>query len=157
MNYERVSFTMSKPVVGKMKNQRTKMKTILVIEDNSEILENLTEFLEMEGFKVLAADNGKKGVEIARAIIPDLILCDVLMREMDGHEVLHLLLESAKTHEIPFIFSTSMSEKIDRAESLSLGADDYIVKPFELDDLLKIIEAWLISGSKRHTIATTAN
>jgi DNA-binding response OmpR family regulator len=125
------------------------MKTILLIEDNKEILENLTEYLELEGFKILLADNGKRGIELAREFIPDLIVCDVKMREMDGHEVLHQLLDTAKTHDIPFIFSTSMSEKNDRIESLNLGADDYIIKPFEPEALLKIANSLIKSGSKR--------
>ncbi|MGE0638238.1 MAG: response regulator [Bacteroidia bacterium] len=125
------------------------MKTILLIEDNKEILENLTEYLELEGFKILLADNGKRGIELAREFIPDLIVCDVKMREMDGYEVLHQLLDTAKTHDIPFIFSTSMSEKNDRTESLNLGADDYIIKPFEPEALLKIANSLIKSGSKR--------
>ena len=130
------------------------MQTILVIEDNEEILENLIEYMEMEGYKILAANNGQRGVELARELIPDLIICDVLMGGMDGHEVLRLLLDSAKTNEIPFIFSTSMSEKVNRAEALKLGADDYIIKPFELEDLLKMVKTWIKSGSHRHRIAT---
>lgn len=126
------------------------METILLIEDTSDILENLTEFLEMEGYTILVANNGKKGVELARAFIPDLIICDVLMQEMDGHEVLRLLLATAKTHDIPFIFSTSLSEKFDKTQSLELGADDYIVKPFELETLLKMVKTRINSGSKRH-------
>lgn len=126
------------------------MKTILLIEDNQYILENLKEYLEMEGYQILSANNGEKGVELARQFLPDLILCDVLMREMNGHEVLHLLLETAKTQEIPFIFSTSLSEKIDRSESLKMGADDYIVKPFEMETLLKMVASWIKSGSNRH-------
>ena len=127
------------------------MKTILVIEDNPDILENIIELLEMEGYRILSANNGKEGVEIARKFIPDLIICDVLMQEMDGHEVLHSLMESAKTNEIAFIFSTSMSENVDRAEALDLGADDYLVKPFELETLLSMVEIWLKSGSRRDT------
>ena len=127
------------------------MKTILVIEDNPDILENIIEFLEMEGYRILSANNGKEGVEIARKFIPDLIICDVLMQEMDGHEVLHSLMESAKTNEIAFIFSTSMSENVDRAEALDLSADDYLVKPFELETLLSMVEIWLKSGSRRDT------
>jgi DNA-binding response OmpR family regulator len=127
------------------------METILLIEDTNDILENLTEYLEMEGYNVLVADNGKKGIELAQEFVPDLIICDVLMHEMDGHEVLRLLLETAKTHEIPFIFSTSMSEKFDKMESLELGADDYIVKPFELEALLKMAKSWIKSGSKRQS------
>ncbi len=127
------------------------MKTILVIEDEKDILENLIEYFEIEGYKILVANNGKRGVELAREFIPDLIICDVLMREMDGHEVLHLLLNSANTYQIPFIFSTSMSEKIDREEALKLGADDYIIKPFELEALLKMAKTWIKSGSNRNS------
>ena len=116
------------------------METILLIEDNTDMLENLTEYLELEGYKILGSDNGKKGIELANKFIPDLIICDVLMREMSGHEVLRLLLNSSITSNIPFIFSTSLSEKIDKVESLKLGADNYIVKPFELETLLEMIK-----------------
>lgn len=126
------------------------MNTILVIEDTPDILENLTEYLEMEGYKILVASNGKRGVELAREYIPDLIICDVLMREMDGYEVLHILLDTSATYEIPFIFSTSMSESVDRATALKLGADDYIVKPFDVETLLKMAKTWIKSGSLRH-------
>jgi len=126
------------------------MKTILLIEDNIEILENFTEYFEIEGYKVLGASNGKSGVNIAREFIPDLIICDVLMPVMDGHEVLHLLLETSATYQIPFIFSTSMSEQVDRKEALGLGADDYIIKPFDLEILLKMVKTWIRSGSNRH-------
>jgi DNA-binding response OmpR family regulator len=126
------------------------METILLIEDNNEILENLTEYLEIEGYKILAASDGKSGVQLAIEFIPDLIICDVLMPEMDGHEVLHLLLETSATYQIPFIFSTSMSEQVDRKEALSLGADDYIIKPFDVEALLKMIKIWIKSGSSRH-------
>jgi DNA-binding response OmpR family regulator len=125
------------------------MKKILLIEDTYDILENLTEYLEMEGYNILVANNGKKGVELANEFIPDLIICDVLMRDMDGHEVLRRLLDTAKTHEIPFIFSTSMSERFDKMESLELGADDYIIKPFEPENLLRMVKTWIESGSKR--------
>lgn len=121
--------------------QDNDLQTILLIEDNPDILENLTEFLEMEGYKILSANNGKRGLELAAEFIPDLIICDVLMHEMDGYEVLRLLLDTTKTHEIPFIFSTSMSEKVNRTEAMKLGAADYIVKPFELTTLLKMVQA----------------
>jgi DNA-binding response OmpR family regulator len=135
-----------------LKNVNLKiMETILLIEDKADILENLTEYLEMEGYKILVANNGKRGVELAVEFIPDLIICDALMPEMDGHEVLYLLLEKPKTFEIPFIFSTSMSEKIDRTEALKLGADDYIIKPFELEALLKMTKTWIKSGSRRNS------
>jgi DNA-binding response OmpR family regulator len=127
------------------------METILVIEDNEDILENLTEYFEMEGYQILRANNGKRGVELASEFIPDLIICDVLMPEMGGYEVLHSLLNSSKTSEIPFIFSTSQSEKVDRTEALRLGADDYITKPFDMEVLLKMAKTWIISGSNRNS------
>lgn len=134
---------------GKKNELLDKAQTILLIDDNIDIIENLTEFLEMQGYKILVANNGGLGVELARKFIPDLIICDVLMPEMDGYEVLRLLLDTAQTQAIPFIFSTSMSEKIDRKESLKLGADDYIVKPFELEALLAIIKKWVSIGSQK--------
>ncbi len=125
------------------------MKTILLIENNAEMLENLTEYLEMEGFKTLVTDNGKRGLELAGEYLPDLIICDVLMPEMNGYEVLRFLLKSAKTSEIPFIFSTSVSEKNNRTKALKLGADDYIIKPFELETLLNMVKTCIKTGSKR--------
>ncbi len=121
------------------------MKKILLIEDTREILENFTEYLEMHGYEVHAADNGKGGVVLADEISPDLIICDALMAEMDGFEVLELIRKSAKTAEIPFIFSTSLSEKIDRTEALEMGADDYLVKPFDLSKLLEVVKKWTAS------------
>src|SRR6185295_3023141 len=99
------------------------MATILLIEDNLPILENLTEYFEMEGYKILIADNGKKGIDLARAYLPDLIICDTKMPVMDGYEVLHLILDFKRTYEIPFIFSTSNAENVDRIKALELGAD----------------------------------
>jgi DNA-binding response OmpR family regulator len=126
------------------------MATILLIEDNLSILENLSEYFEMEGYKILIADNGKNGIELARDHIPELIICDTKMPIMDGYEVLHLILDMAKTYEIPFIFSTPNSENVDRTKALELGADDYIIKPFELQTLLVMAKKWIKSGSKRH-------
>lgn len=126
------------------------MKTLLIIEDTEAILENLTEYFEMAGFKIFGARNGKIGVDMAEELTPDLIICDVLMPEMDGYQVLDKLLHMAKTFHIPFIFSTSMSEKVNRQQALEFGADDYIIKPFELDSLLTMVNSWLKSGSLRH-------
>lgn len=123
------------------------MATILLIEDNLTILENLTEYFEMEGYKILTATNGKKGIELANKNIPDLIICDTKMPAMDGYEVLQLILELKKTHEIPFIFSTSNSENVDRTKALELGADDYIIKPFELQTILAMAKKWIKSKS----------
>ncbi len=124
-------------------------KTILLIEDNTEILDNLSEFLELEGYATLLAQSGKMGIELAERFIPDLIICDVLMHGMDGHEVLLHLLSCSKTNKIPFIFSTSLCESCDKRDALLLGADDYLVKPFQLEILLGVTKKWLKLGTRR--------
>jgi DNA-binding response OmpR family regulator len=128
---------------------QTSIKTILLIESNPDILENFTEYLEMEGFNILAAKSGNAGVMIARACIPDLIISEILIQEMDGYEVLRLLLNSPQTSEIPFIFCTTQNENSDRVLALTLGADDYIVKPNSMERLYMMANRWIESGSKR--------
>lgn len=125
------------------------MKTILLIEDNKEILENLTEYLELEGYKILSANNGRKGIELAKEFLPDLIICDVIMPEMNGLDVLRIVLDTDEVSEIPFIFSSSMSEKIDKTIAMKLGADDYITKPFALESLLLMVKDCIAIGGKR--------
>ena len=83
------------------------MNTILVIEDNQEMAENIVSILELADYKVLSAPNGRVGVELAQKHIPDLVLCDVMMPELDGHGVLHLLNKNPETANIPFIFLTA--------------------------------------------------
>jgi len=126
------------------------MDTILLIESNSNILENFTEYFEIEGFKILSANNGNKGVEIAREFLPDLIISAILMNEIDGYDVLRLILHTSNTSEIPFIFSTTKCEKNDKVLALKIGADDYIVKPFTMEQLCEMARKWIKSGSKRY-------
>ncbi|MEP7165861.1 MAG: response regulator [Ferruginibacter sp.] len=126
------------------------MKTILLIESNSNILENFTEYLEIEGYNILTADRGGRGVEMAREFMPDLIICEILMVGIDGYEVLRLLLDSSKTFAIPFIFCTTKCEKTDRLVALELGADDYMVKPISMELLYTKAKRWISTGSKRH-------
>jgi CRP-like cAMP-binding protein len=126
--------------------------TILVIEDNKEMLENIASILELARYNVLTADNGKFGVELAQEHIPDLILCDVMMPELDGYGVLHILGKNAMTAGIPFIFLTAKSDLSDVRTGMSLGADDYITKPFDTSDLLNVIEIRL----KKHEIIKTS-
>ena len=114
------------------------MKTILLIEDNADILDNLTEYFQIEGYNIISAINGVDGVALAKQAMPDLIICDVLMPEMNGIEVLNELFFIIKTEKIPFVFSSSMSEKLDKTKALALGADDYIVKPFDPTTLLQM-------------------
>ena len=116
------------------------MKSILVIEDNLEVRENIAEILELANYRVLTAANGKQGVEQAKRINPDLIICDVMMPELDGYGVLHLLSKSDDTASIPFIFLTAKTEKMDIRKGMNLGADDYLTKPFDDVELLDAVE-----------------
>lgn len=116
------------------------MKTILLIEDSLEMRENTSEILELAGYKVIAAENGKTGVDLAVKHLPDLIICDVMMPELDGYGVLHIVAKNSKTAGIPFIFLTAKAEKEDFRKGMNLGADDYITKPFNDVELLDAIE-----------------
>lgn len=119
------------------------MKKILLIEDNKDMRENTTEILELANYKVVAASNGKTGVELAAKENPDLIICDIMMPELDGYGVLYLLGKNASTAGIPFIFLTAKAEKTDMRKGMSMGADDYLTKPFEEMELLNAVEARL--------------
>lgn len=119
------------------------MKKILVIEDNEEVRENLEEILELSGYQVTAAEDGKVGVEKALTNPPDLILCDVMMPHLDGFGVLNILSKKSATSNVPFIFLTAKTEKSDFRRGMNLGADDYVTKPFYKDELLDVIETRL--------------
>jgi len=116
------------------------MKTILLIEDNHKVRENIGEILELAGYTVLSAENGKVGVGITKQTIPDLIICDVMMPELDGYGVLHVLSKNPATAGIPFVFLTAKAEKDDVRKGMNLGADDYLTKPFDDIELLNAIE-----------------
>jgi CRP-like cAMP-binding protein/CheY-like chemotaxis protein len=119
------------------------MKSILVIDDNKDIRENTAEILDLAGYKTFTAENGKKGVDVAIREKPDVIICDIMMPELDGYGVLHLLKKNMETQEIPFIFLTAKTERSDFRKGMEMGADDYITKPFEDIELLNAIEVRL--------------
>jgi DNA-binding NarL/FixJ family response regulator len=119
------------------------MKTILVIEDEPEMRRNLTTILRLEKFHPLPAANGRVGVQLAKKEKPDLILCDVMMTEMDGYGVIAALRADAETVTIPFIFLTAKGEKPDIRAGMNLGADDYLTKPVAKADLLAAIRSRL--------------
>ncbi|TXB62536.1 response regulator [Phaeodactylibacter luteus] len=119
------------------------MKKILVIEDNEEVRENLEEILELSGYEVETAEDGKIGVEKALTNPPDLILCDVMMPHLDGFGVLNILSKKSLTSSIPFVFLTAKTEKSDFRRGMNLGADDYVTKPFYKDELLDVVETRL--------------
>jgi len=113
---------------------------ILIVEDNHDVRENLDEILHLSGYQTLTASNGKQGVEMALAEIPDLILCDIMMPELDGYGVLRILSKNPLTEHIPFIFLSAKTELIDIRKGMTMGADDYITKPFDDVELLDTLE-----------------
>lgn len=116
------------------------MKKILIIEDSLEVRENTAEIIGLANYKVITAENGKVGVEIALKEKPDLIVCDIMMPVLDGYGVYHLLSKHKETASIPFIYLTAKSEKSDVRKGMGIGADDYITKPFDGIELLNAIE-----------------
>jgi anti-anti-sigma factor len=119
------------------------MTTILAIEDDTKIRENIQEILELEGFDVLTAENGRIGVQLAQEHHPDLIICDVMMPEIDGYGVLVTLRQDPNTLKIPFIFLSARATKADFRKGMSLGADDYLTKPFTPGELREAISTRL--------------
>jgi CRP-like cAMP-binding protein len=126
------------------------MKKILLIEDNPEVRENTSEILALAHYEVITAQNGKVGVELAQKENPDLIICDIMMPELDGYGVLHILSKKPETARIPFIFLTAKTEKTDIRKGMTLGADDYLTKPFDDTDLLNAIEVRLRKSSLQY-------
>ena len=113
------------------------------MEDQTVMRENLVTLLELEGFQVASAENGRRGVELALAAPPDLVLCDVMMPVLDGYGVLDQLRRQPTTQRVPFIFLTAKGERTDIRAGMNLGADDYLVKPVNQADLLEAIAARL--------------
>ena len=119
------------------------MKKILVIEDERSIRESLLELLAVEGFSALGAANGSTGVQLAQQHLPDLIVCDVTMPQLDGYQVLTILRQQVATAAIPFIFLTARGTKDDFRQGMELGADDFLIKPCTADELLAAIASRL--------------
>ena len=118
-------------------------RKILVIEDHPQMRRNIALILQRENFAVEIAENGRAGLEKARASVPDIVLCDIMMPELDGHGVLQALRADPDTAEIPFIFLTARSERNDQRAGMNLGADDYLTKPVTRDELLAAVHARL--------------
>ncbi|RXP61879.1 response regulator [Lutibacter sp. HS1-25] len=115
-------------------------KKILLIEDDKIVRENTSEILELANYDVKTAENGKKGIELAKAFLPDIIICDILMPILDGYGVLQITSKLPDLEHIPFIFLTAKTHHTDLRKGMELGADDYITKPFEESELLRAIE-----------------
>jgi two-component system, sensor histidine kinase and response regulator len=123
------------------------MKKILVIEDELSVGSNILEILESGGFAGLLATNGKMGVQLAKEQVPDLIVCDIMMPDMDGYAVLEALRAQLETAAIPFIFLTAKTTRDDVRHGMNLGADDYITKPFRRTELLDAIAVRLAKAT----------
>ncbi len=119
------------------------MKNILIIDDEVEIRNNIQEILELSDFDTLIAENGLQGVQLAKDKHPDLIICDLMMPELDGYSVLTQLRHNFSTATIPLIFLTARADKSDLRRGMELGADDYLTKPFHPDELLQAINTQL--------------
>ncbi|BFP41730.1 hypothetical protein FGF1_25750 [Flavobacteriaceae bacterium GF1] len=119
------------------------MRKIVLIEDNKDVLDNTAEILELANYKVFTAENGVQGIAKAQQVKPDVIICDIMMPEMNGYDVLTTLNQDGETAGIPFIFLTAKSEIRDMRMGMARGADDYLVKPFDEDELLQAIDVRL--------------
>lgn len=119
------------------------MKTVLIIEDDVALRENTAELLELSNYKVSKAPNGKIGIEKARLERPDIIICDIMMPEVDGYGVLEAMSLDSDTNHIPFIFLSAKTEHKEVRKGMDLGADDYLTKPFDESELLSAIESRL--------------
>lgn len=119
------------------------MKTVLLIDDEAPIRANLKRFLELEGFRVLEAQNGVEGLALAQQNIADLIICDVMMPEMNGFEVLARLRATLDWREVPFIFLSASAEIDARQHGIALGAEDYMTKPFNLMEVIARVRSRL--------------
>ena len=117
------------------------MKKILLIEDTEDVREATSEILALADYKIETAENGIIGIEKVHEFKPDLIICDIMMPDLDGYGVLHILSKKPETAAIPFIFLTAKSERSDMRKGMIQGADDYLTKPFEEVELLDAIES----------------
>ncbi|WP_010520767.1 response regulator [Aquimarina agarivorans] len=119
------------------------MKTVLLIEDDIALRENTAELIELAGYNVIIAQNGKIGIDLAKQNIPNIIVCDIMMPEVDGYGVLEALTNTPETNQIPFIFLSAKTEHKEIRMGMDMGADDYLTKPFEEDELMSAIESRL--------------
>lgn len=127
---------------------RSLEKSVLLIEDDNVLRENIAELLELSGYRVITAANGKSGIDKVKEHLPDIIICDIVMPEMNGYVVRDHLSKNDATLEIPFIFLSAKTEERDIYYGINLGADGYITKPFKERDLLTTLERCLAKSSK---------
>jgi len=130
------------------------MSKILVIEDEAQVRDNLKEILELNGYNVLTADGGLRALPLIKEHLPDLILCDVMMPGLSGHDVLEQVRQEQDTAAIPFVFLTAKVDHRDLRQGMNMGADDYLTKPFEAKDLLEAVHSRLNYRKTLQKVAT---
>lgn len=133
------------------------MKKVLLIEDDTALRENTAELLELSNYDVITAPNGRIGIEKAKEIHPDIIVCDIMMPEVDGYGVLKELSLHKETSLIPFIFLSAKTEHKEIRKGMDLGADDYLTKPFEEDELISAIESRMAKATILANIQTATS
>ena len=119
------------------------MARILVIENETALLEEIVSILDFEGYETISADNGRRGIELAKEAHPEIIICDIRMPEVDGFGVLTAIRNCADTMRTPFVFLTAKTAQQDQRKALELGATDYLKKPFSARNLLSKIQTYL--------------
>jgi len=131
------------------------MTKILVVEDEAPIRERVVKALTYEGYVTLEGENGRAGLELAKTEHPDLIIADIMMPELDGHDLVTLLRDNPSTRLTPIIMVTALDERADQRRFMELGVEDYISKPFDLQELLSAVQTqlrkqtWRDSGTMR--------
>ena len=129
------------------------MKRILLIEDNHSLREEIINVLELEGFDVRTAENGRVGLARIEEEVPDLVLCDLMMPDMDGYATLQAIRSNPKIHTLPVILLTARDDEECRSKGDQLGANDYVTKPFKIPDLIRAVEAVTKKAARRERIA----
>ena len=120
-------------------------KTILVVEDELLLLQNIVSILEFNGFNTLKASNAMDAISLAKNNIPHLILSDVMMEKVDGFELLRMIKDNESTKNIPFIFLSALADIADKNKGISAGANTYLTKPFSGKELIKTINQYLVN------------
>lgn len=128
------------------------MKKILLIEDDQTVRENTAELLDLGGYEVITASNGKIGIDKAIKNIPDIIICDIMMPELNGYGVLQILSKNSALNGIPFIFLSAKTDAMDIRKGMNLGADDYLTKPYDESELFSAIESRLEKFENKNKI-----
>ncbi|MGF1486314.1 MAG: response regulator transcription factor [Prochloraceae cyanobacterium] len=129
-------------------NYHKDSKQLLLIDDDPNLILLVKDYLEFRGYQVLTAENGREALEILQESLPDMIICDVMMPEMDGHTLVQQIRKNSRTNWIPVLFLSAKGQSQDRVKGLNVGADVYMVKPFEPEELVAQVESSLKQANR---------